>query len=164
LLRSPNIAADCFANVAKKIPLISSLVFGNLRAQHQPSNTMSKPHPKPGDFCWNELVTTSVPAAKKFYTGLLGWKTRPFDKGMVDYTIIQKGRDGMGGMMKCPSPGNPAQWIPYILVADVDATVKKARKLRGKVCMPPMDVPTVGRIAVLSDPQGAAFGIIKPVM
>jgi predicted enzyme related to lactoylglutathione lyase len=120
--------------------------------------------PKPGDFCWNELVTTNVPAAKKFYTTLLGWKTKPFDQGMVDYTIIQKGENGMGGIMKCPTPGNPAQWIPYMLVADVDATVKKAAKLRGKVFMPPFDVPTVGRIAVLADPQGAAFGIITPKM
>jgi predicted enzyme related to lactoylglutathione lyase len=129
-------------------------------------NTMSKKNsgPRPGDFCWNELVTTSVPAAKKFYAALLGWKTRPFDKGMVDYTIIQKGKTGMGGIMKCPKPGLPAQWIPYILVADVDATVKKAAKLRGKIFMPPFDVPTVGRIAVLADPQGAAFGIIAPKM
>jgi predicted enzyme related to lactoylglutathione lyase len=123
--------------------------------------------PKPGHFCWNELVTSSVPAAKKFYGSLLGWKTKPFGKGAVEYTIILKGKDtpdGIGGMMKCPTPGNPAQWIPYVLVDDVDATVKKAAKLRGKVCMPPFDVPTVGRIAVLSDPQGAAFGIIKPKM
>jgi uncharacterized protein len=120
--------------------------------------------PKSGEFCWNELVTTNVPAAKKFYTSLLGWKTKPFDKGMVDYTIIQKGKDGMGGIMKCPTPGNPAQWIPYVLVTDVDATVKKARKLRGEVYMPPFDIPTVGRIAVLADPQGAAFGIITPKM
>ena len=122
--------------------------------------------PKPGEFCWNELVTSNVPAAKKFYSGLLGWKTKAFGKGM-DYTIILKDKtdkNGMGGMMKCPKPGKPAQWIPYILVADVDATVKKAAKLRGKVCMPPVDVPTVGRIAILSDPQGAAFGIIKPAM
>jgi uncharacterized protein len=128
---------------------------------------MSKQNPKPGDFCWNELVTTNVPAAKKFYTSLLGWKTKPFDKGMVDYTIIHNGKSdkqGMGGIMKCPVPGNPAQWIPYMLVANVDATVKKAKKLRGKVYMPPFDVPTVGRIAVLADPQGAAFGIITPMM
>ena len=122
--------------------------------------------PKPGHFCWNELVTSSVPAAKKFYSSLLGWKTKAFGKGM-DYTIILKGKDkpqGIGGMMKCPQPGQSAQWIPYILVDDVDATVRKAAKLRGKVCMPPMDVPTVGRIAVLSDPHGATFGIIKPAM
>src|ERR1700722_15791004 len=112
--------------------------------------------PKPGHFVWNELVTTSVPAAKKFYSGLLGGKTKAFGKNAVGYTIILKDKDspgGMGGMMKCPQPGNPAQWIPYILVEDVDATVKKAFKLRGKVCVPPFNVATVGRIAVLSDPQ-----------
>jgi predicted enzyme related to lactoylglutathione lyase len=125
---------------------------------------MSEQIPKPGEFCWNELATTNVPAAKKFYSSLLGWKTKPFDKGLVDYTIIEKGSHGMGGIMKCPTPGNPAQWIPYILVADVDATVKKTKKLKGEVLMPPSDIPTVGRIAVLADPQGAAFGIIKPAM
>jgi predicted enzyme related to lactoylglutathione lyase len=124
--------------------------------------SQDKDCPKPGKFCWNELVTTNVPAAKKFYTGLLGWKTQPFGKGM-EYTLFKKGKDMLGGLMKCPKPGNPAQWIPYIFVDDVDAMAKKASKLRGKVCVPPFDVPTVGRIAVLTDPQGAAFGIIKPV-
>jgi hypothetical protein len=66
-----------------------------------------------------------VPAAKKFYTKLLGWKTQPFGKGAVGYTLFKQGRDNAGGMMKCPKPGNPAQWIPYVYVDDVDATVKK---------------------------------------
>jgi len=119
---------------------------------------------KTGKFCWNELVTSDVPAAKKFYTRLLGWKTRPFGKNAVGYTLFKKGRNNAGGMMKCPKPGCPAQWIPYVIVDDVDATAKKAAKLGGEICMPPFDVPTVGRIAVLADPQGAAIGIIKPMM
>ncbi len=118
----------------------------------------------PGKFGWNELVTSDVPAAKKFYSSLLGWKTKPFGKDAAGYTLLMKGRDKVGGMVKCPEPGKHAQWIPYIFVDDVDATVKKAAKLRGKVCMPPFVVPTVGRIAVLTDPQGATFGIIKPTM
>jgi uncharacterized protein len=118
---------------------------------------------KPGKFCWNELVTTNVPAAGKFYNKLLGWKTRPFGKGM-EYTLFLKGRDMVGGLMKCPQPGNPAQWIPYVFVDDVEATVKKTTRLRGEVVVKPFDVPDVGRIAVLVDPQGAAFGIIKPKM
>jgi predicted enzyme related to lactoylglutathione lyase len=116
---------------------------------------------KPGSFCWNELVTTNVPAAKKFYTGLLGWKTKPFGKGM-EYTLLLKGKDMVAGLMKCPMPGCPAQWIGYIVVTDVAATVKKATKLGGKVAVKPFNVPDVGRIAVLVDPQGAAFGILKP--
>ena len=123
----------------------------------------SKQRPRHGRFGWNELVATNVPAAKKFYTGLFGWKTQPFGKG-VEYTLFKKGRDGVGGLMKCPEAGKPAQWIPYVFVDDVDATVKKTVRLRGKVARPPYEIPTVGRIAVLIDPQGATFGIIKPTM
>ena len=123
---------------------------------------MSEEHPsKPGQFCWNELVTTNVPSAKKFYAGLLGWKTKPFGKGM-EYALLMKGKDSVGGLMKSPMPGCPAQWVGYVIVADVDATVKKATKLKGKVVVKPFTVPEVGRIAVLVDPQGATFGIIKP--
>jgi len=117
--------------------------------------------PKRGRFVWNELVTTNLPAAKKFYSGLLGWKAKPFGKGL-DYTLLMKGKDSVGGMMKCPKPGLPAHWIPYVFVDNVDATAKQAAKLRGKVVMEPFDVPDVGRIAVLLDPQGAAIGIFKP--
>ena len=131
----------------------------------EPSKIMSKDKycAKPGRFGWNELVTPDVAAAKKFYTGLLGWKTQPFGKG-VDYTLFKKGRDTAGGLMKCPKPGNPAQWIPYVFVDNVDATAKKTARLGGEVVMEPFDVPDVGRIAVLVDPQGAAIGIFKPAM
>jgi predicted enzyme related to lactoylglutathione lyase len=118
---------------------------------------------KPGLIGWNELATSDVPAAKKFYAGLLGWKTKPFGKG-VDYTLFMKGKDMIGGLMKCPKPGKHGQWIPYVYVTDVDATAKKVKKLRGKLCCPPTDVPNVGRIAVLTDPQGGVIGIIKPKM
>ena len=120
--------------------------------------------PKPGGICWNELVTSSVPKAKKFYGGLLGWKTKPFGKGAPGYTLVLHDGRAFGGMMQCPKPGNPAQWIPYVFVEDVDATVKKTVKLRGKVLVPPFDVKGAGRIAVLADPQGAAIGVIKPEM
>lgn len=120
--------------------------------------------PGPGHFGWNELVTTDDAAARKFYTSLLGWKTEPFGGGGVDYTILKKGDTQVGGLMKAPKPGMPAQWVPYIFVDDVDATVTNATKLGATACMPPMDIPNVGRIAVISDPQGAVFGIIKPKM
>jgi len=116
---------------------------------------------KSGQFGWNELVTPNVAAAKKFYAGMLGWKTQPFGKG-VDYTLFKRSKDMVGGLMKCPKPGMPAQWVPYVNVDDVDATAKKAIKLKGKVMMAPYDIPDVGRVAVLLDPQGAVIGIFKP--
>jgi len=121
----------------------------------------AKDCPSPGQFGWNELVTTNVAAAGKFYTRLLDWKTQPFGKG-ADYTLFLKGKDMVGGLMKGPQPGNSAQWIAYVIVKNVKATAKKAIKLHGKVVIEPFDVPDVGRIAVLVDPQGAAIGIFEP--
>ncbi len=122
-----------------------------------------RPKPIPGKFCWNELITPNEAAAKKFYTGLFGWKIQPFGKEAPDYKLLKLGKDSAGGLMQAHEPGCPARWVPYVLVADVDATVKKAKKLRAKVMLEPFDVAEVGRIAVLADPQGAVIGIIKPV-
>jgi uncharacterized protein len=119
--------------------------------------------PKPGVFCWNELVAVDEAAATKFYTALFGWKTQPFG-GSTDYTLFMKGDTTVGGMMKCPKPGLPSHWLAYVTVEDVDAAAATAAKLGGKVVMPPFDVPTVGRIAVLTDPQGAAIAILRPSM
>ena len=113
----------------------------------------------PGHFSWNELVTTDTARAKKFYSGLFGWKSEAFG---ADYTLFKQGKEMVGGMMKCPKPGLPAHWLGYVTVKDVDASAAKAKKLRGKVVIPPFDVPEVGRIAVVVDPQGASIGLFKP--
>ena len=115
------------------------------------SSTKSSPTPELGQFIWNELVATNEAVAKKFYAGLFGWKSEPFGKG-VDYTLFKaaKSKDSRGGMMKCRQPGVPSHWLPYIYVADVDKSVAKAKKLGAQVCVGPLDVPTVGRLAVLT--------------
>ena len=114
---------------------------------------------KPGQFSWNELVTTDIEGATAFYTHLLGWTTTSFGP---DYTLFNKEDKNAGGMMKVPQPGMPAQWVAYICVEDVDATAAKAVELGGRVMAPPFDVPSIGRIAVLIDPQGATIGVFKP--
>ena len=116
---------------------------------------------QPGHVSWNELVTTDVAAAKKFYSGLFAWTPEPFGSGM-DYTLFKSGDTMVGGLMKCPQPGAPAHWLAYVTVEDVDASAAKAVKLGGKMAVPPFDVPEVGRIAVVFDPQGAAIGLFKP--
>ena len=124
------------------------------------------PCTQPGQFLWNELVTTDESAAAAFYTALFGWKTEAFNPGqpsVVPYTLFKQGDAMRGGMMKCPHPGLPAHWLAYVSVPDVDAAAAEAAKLGGQVVVPPMDIPTVGRIAVLVDPQGAAIGIFKPL-
>ncbi len=121
----------------------------------------NKPCYEFGRFCWNELLAADEPSAQKYYASLFGWTTEAFG-GDKNYTLFKKGQSNVGGVMKCPQPGLPSHWLAYVTVEDVDGVARKAKSLGGKVVLDPFDVPTVGRIAVLTDPQGAALGIIKP--
>jgi predicted enzyme related to lactoylglutathione lyase len=118
-----------------------------------------------GEFSWNELVTQDVAGATAFYTKLFGWQMEKFGASSPDkeYMILKAGNTQVGGMMKMPMPGAPSSWLAYVTVADCDASVKQATGLCGKVCVEPFDVPMVGRIAVLKDPQGASFGLFQPL-
>jgi hypothetical protein len=119
--------------------------------------------PRTGQFTWNELVTTDEAAAKDFYTGLFGWTTEAFGHGH-GYTLFKQGSQLAGGMMKCPQEKQSSHWLGYVAVADVDAVAAQAVKLGGVIAVEPIDIPTVGRIAILVDPQGAPIGIFKPIM
>ena len=117
----------------------------------------------PGQFSWNELLTTDVESAGAFYTQLFGWQTSPMPGGMP-YTIFKKHEMFVGGMMTLPMPGVPPHWLNYVTVESADASAARISELGGKICAPPMDIPNVGRIAVAQDPQGATFGIFQPAM
>jgi predicted enzyme related to lactoylglutathione lyase len=119
----------------------------------------------PGAFSWSELMTTDPEAATAFYAKLFGWQVEPMNMGMP-YNVLKVGDAAIGGIMGMP-PGAPAgmppMWMPYVTVADVDALVKQVVSLGGKVRMPPADIPSVGRFAVIADPQGAAINVITYV-
>jgi predicted enzyme related to lactoylglutathione lyase len=119
----------------------------------------------PGAFSWSELMTTGPEAATAFYAKLFGWQVEPMNMGMP-YNVLKVGDAAIGGIMGMP-PGAPAgmppMWMPYVTVADVDALVKQVVSLGGKVRMPPADIPSVGRFAVIADPQGAAINVITYV-
>ena len=108
--------------------------------------------------CWNELMTPDVEASRAFYKGLFGWNLKPSS----EYTEIYVGERPAGGMMQMPPDmqGVPPSWTPYFAVEDCDATVAKAKSLGGQTYVPPTDIPSVGRFAVLADPQGATFDVI----
>ena len=117
-----------------------------------------------GRFVWHELMTTDPQAAGAFYSKVLPWKTQP--SGMPDYTLWVSGKTQTGGLMAQPESarqaGAPPSWLIYIGTPDVDATAAAAERLGGRVLKAPADIPTVGRFAVLSDPQGAAFAVFTP--
>ena len=114
---------------------------------------------KPGKIGWAELITSDPAGAIAYYTGLFGWETEPFTGGMTEYTMLKFDGVPFGGVMKAPQEGIPTHWLNYVSVADIDASVAKSTSLGGAVCMPPTEIPTVGRIAVVTDPQGAVIGL-----
>jgi len=111
-----------------------------------------------GTLCWNELMTTDVEAAQKFYESLFGWQL----KVTPGYTEAHVGGKAIGGLMQIAPEmhGMPSHWKPYFMVENVDAAVKKAQSLGVTELFGPMDIPEVGRFAIINDPQGAAFAVI----
>lgn len=118
----------------------------------------------PGALSWNELATTDVDAAKAFYTELLGWEASPTDMdGLGTYwTFSNAGRMNAGSydMTGTLPEGTPSHWMPYFRVDDCDATADVAQEHGGTVLVEPTDF-SMGRMAVLRDPFGAAFSIMS---
>jgi predicted enzyme related to lactoylglutathione lyase len=115
-----------------------------------------------GVFVWDELGTNDLEASKRFYGDVFGWKARDMGEEYRGYNIFSIGETDLGGLMTLPDSSMPPLWVPYVGVEDADGTVAKAKELGASVILDPMDVPNVGRLAVLRDPQGAIFAIIKP--
>jgi predicted enzyme related to lactoylglutathione lyase len=115
-------------------------------------------HPS-GSFCWIELATNDVPAARAFYAEVFGWTVTeiPMGEGEV-YTIFQNaGRDAAA--VHGHTAGAPPHWLSYIAVDSVDHSIVKAKDLGGSLAAGPMDVSDAGRMAVLADPQDALFAV-----
>jgi predicted enzyme related to lactoylglutathione lyase len=118
-----------------------------------------------GQVVWPELATSDPAGAAGFYTRLFGWKTKP-ETGVAEaqYTEWLNGGASMGGLLPMKGDqwkGVPPHWMIYITVADCEERAAHAGKLGGKVCVPPTDIPNVGRFSVITDPQGAAFSLIQ---
>ena len=115
---------------------------------------------EPGTLNWNELVTSDR-GVIRFYADVTGLTAENMDMGEGQpYTVFKSGDAMVGGSTAPQMPGVPSHWHVYFGTADADATAAKAAELGGSVIVPPFDTP-VGRIAVLSDPQGAMFSVIK---
>ncbi|MDB4875540.1 MAG: doxorubicin biosynthesis enzyme DnrV [Gemmatimonadetes bacterium] len=118
--------------------------------------------PAPRQFSWHELATSDQPAAISFYQQIFGWeKKSEFDMGaMGSYYMFGRDRFTYGGIMKRPPEVSTSRWLHYVSVADsADAAAGRAQKAGGTVVLGPMDVPGGDRVAMLSDPQGAAFAV-----
>jgi len=121
------------------------------------------PNHPPGTFCWVDLATSDIAAAKSFYAAVLGWAATdvPTDMG-PPYTMFALGDHGVCGAYPLAPGCDHPHWLSYVGVADLDAMVARAQGLGAEVAMPPMDVMEEGRLAVIRDPTGAHLGLWQP--
>lgn len=120
-----------------------------------------------GAHCWTERMTRNPAAAIEFYTRLCGWEARTKEDFGFPYTEFYLGEVPVGGLMPMAGPeweGVPEHFMQYFQVDDCEATAARAAGLGGHICVPPSDVPGVGRFSVLDDPQGATFSVIQLAM
>jgi predicted enzyme related to lactoylglutathione lyase len=117
----------------------------------------------PYSLCWNETHSRDFEAAKAFYGAVFGWTPQPFGDS---YTVFNLGERGIGGgmqMMEGTPDSVPSYWLTWFSVVDHDDTVAKAKDLGANVLMEGMEMPEVGKMAILQDPQGAQFGVLQGV-
>lgn len=123
----------------------------------------------PNTLCWTELYTTDAAAATGFYRDVFGWQTEDVPMGPGRYTVVTPAGGGAnashGGIMQLPaehlSRGSRSEWHPYFEVGDCDTTFALATSQGAAVLIPPMDAAGVGRLAMVTDPQGAVFAVIR---
>lgn len=118
-----------------------------------------------GDFIWYELMTGDTAAAQAFYGGLIGWSFKDSGNPDMDYRLFSSATAEVGGIMaltpQMQSGGARPAWLGYIGVDDVDAAAAAIKAAGGAVHMEPWDIPGVGRMAFVADPQGAMFYVMK---
>jgi predicted enzyme related to lactoylglutathione lyase len=120
----------------------------------------------PRGFFWYELMTSDVKAAEAFYGAVVGWRGEKFGGGSMNYTVMNAVDRGVTGIMDIPEDakamGAGPSWLGYIYTDNVDDAADNLKKAGGVVHRPPSDIPEVGRFAVVADPQGATFMLMKP--
>lgn len=126
-----------------------------------------------GEFIWYELLTDNSAAALTFYTAILGWQATDSGQPGMDYRILNAWDEdigewrGIGGLMQLTAEmrqnGARPVWLGYIGVDDVDRTVANITAAGGKSRVPPTDIPDVGRIAMVTDPQSTPFYVMRGI-
>jgi len=118
-----------------------------------------------GRFAWYELLTTAPGQAPDFYGEVAGWGTAPWEGGDQPYVMWMNGDGPIGGIMQLPpeaaADGAPAHWLAHVSTPDLEATKAKVRELGGRI-MTEIEVPDVGRFAIIKDPTGGVVSAYQP--
>jgi predicted enzyme related to lactoylglutathione lyase len=111
---------------------------------------------------WFESIAADAGRAAAFYSQLFGWAAEAMPMGEFTYTTFKLGDAYVAGLMPIlPHMGQiPSHWGTYFTVRDVDQTARDAAALGATICVPPQDVPNVGRFCGITSPQGVMFFVI----
>ena len=121
-----------------------------------------------GHLIWYELMTPDGHASKAFYDKVVGWQIGEPVAEYQGYRMIGRGDGGFaGGVLQLTDEmkqhGARPTWLGYVGVDDADAAVAAIEQAGGKALMPAFDIPKVGRVAMVTDPQGVPFYVMKPI-
>ena len=118
---------------------------------------------EPNTLCWTELLTGDTKAAEQFYTRLFGWTAKKGGAAneYTEFAVAGTPDSGIRPLDPARGPA-PPHWLSYFQVADCEQASAKAQEPGGNVLKPAADIPSVGRFALVQDPQGATFGLFTP--
>ncbi|MBB3019449.1 hypothetical protein FHR70_002514 [Microvirga lupini] len=116
-----------------------------------------------GDFIWYELLTNDADSAARFYGAVIGWQNREMEGAENGYRLFATGSTEIAGFMPIPAEaeGMRPGWLGYVGVDNVDEAAADIVQAGGAQHMLPTDIPGVGRFALLADPQGVPFYVIR---
>lgn len=119
---------------------------------------------EPGAMVWQEVNTRDGARACAFYAKVLGLEPRKLEGAGIEYWTLQRSDEAKAGILQMDArfPEQvPAHWMAYFAVADTDRAVERVKELGGQMRVPPFD-SAYGRIAVVADPGGATFSLVRP--
>lgn len=113
--------------------------------------------------CWIDLMSSDTDRAVSFYGDIFGWRAEQGGEEYGGYISLYQGDAIVAGLMKNEADsGYPDGWSTYLSSVDIHATVSAAESAAGTILLQPMDVVTLGRMAVIADPGGASIGVWEP--
>jgi predicted enzyme related to lactoylglutathione lyase len=135
-------------------------IFGLVQTSQAPDRTEGGA----GWFVWNELGSTDMKDALAFYTALFGWNVEPNDMGGgFVYNVCKTADVRVCGIFPKSEPNAPSSWVYSISVDDVDASCARTAELGGAIVSPAVDIPMIGRYALIRDSVGAVVALFKPL-
>lgn len=157
------------------VPAFDVMDLGRMSVMADPTGaTFSIWHPKQnpgvgitgvdGTVCWADLSTADVDKGKAFYSDLFNWKIEAGQHDPSGYLHIINGDQFIGGIppSQYRDPNVPPHWLLYFATSDCAASLDKAKDLGATVLLPLQEIPNVGTMAILKDPQGAVFALFQP--